>query len=153
MRRTLGRLLVLACGITAFLAAIPVAQAGTATNHVVNAAFTSNTVETHGQTTTDAGIIHDKSLGTGAGLLFVKQGSAADKLDFRAKIWYDAGVQRAAGTVTISGHPDGSVSFIGNGHFTGGTRKFAGITGKLKISGAVTPTGLTVTSITGNARY
>ena len=152
MRRTLGRLLVLACGITAFLAAIPVAQAGTATTHTVNAFFISNTVE-NGTTTTDAGIIHEKHLGTGAGLLFVKQGNADNKLDFRTKIWYDAGVQHAAGTVTFSGHPDGSLSFNGNGHFTGGTRKFAGITGTFKVNGTVTPNGLTVSHIKGTARY
>lgn len=153
MRKRFAKLVVLVAALGAIFLAIPVAQAGTATNHVVNTTIISNAVETHGQLSIDAGIVHDKALGRGAALLFIKPGSAANKLDVSAKVWYDAGTQRVAGTITFAANPDGSATFTGNAHFTGGTRKFRGITGNLKVDGTIATDGLATTHVKGNARY
>ena len=152
MRKSFAKLLTLTAAIAAVVA-IPVVQAGAATNHVTNTTILSNTVETHGQVSIDAGIVHDKALGRGAALLFVKPGSAPDKLDVSAKVWYDAGTLRASGSVTFVVNPDGTVTFTGNAHYTGGSGKFRGVTGNLKINGTIATDGLATTHAKGNARY
>jgi hypothetical protein len=154
MNKGLIKLLLVAAAIAAAaIAAIPIAQAGTTPrNHAVNATIISNSVETRGQVTVDAGIVKDKSLGQGAGLLFIKS-AGGNKLSITAKVWYDAGVQKLAGTVTFTVNPDGTATFNGNAHYTGGTRKFRGITGNVKADGTVATDGLTTTHVRGNAKY
>ena len=153
MRRSFARFLLLAAAVTALFAAIPVAQAGTARNHVVNTTIKGATVETRGPVAVDAILVEDKSLGEGAGLLFIKS-AGGDKLNFTFKIWYDAGVQKGTGLVTFVPQPDGSATFSGNAHYTGGTRKFKGITGQLRINGTATATDSRETAtVKGTAKY
>jgi len=153
MRRSFARFLLLAAAATALFAAIPVAQAGTARNHVVNTTIKGATVETRGPVSVDAILVKDKSLGEGAGLLFIKS-AGGDKLSFTFKIWYDAGVQKGAGLVTFVPQPDGSATFSGTAHYTGGTRKFKGITGQLQVvNGVATADSRETVQVKGTAKY
>ena len=151
MKKTLVTALVLAAAVAA-LVVLPLAQAGTAKNHAVNATVRSAQVQAIGNTTIDAARV-TSGLGEGAALLRSKSAGGSD-LAVTVKLWYDAGVQRAAGTLTVTPNPNGSVSIAGNLHYTGGTRAFHGITGRLHASGSIdTATGVVTAKVTGNARY
>jgi hypothetical protein len=151
MKRTLTTVLVLAAAVAA-LVVLPLAQAGTAKNHAVSVTVRSNQVQTVGNVTIDAARVTG-GLGEGAALIRSKSAGGTD-IAITFKLWYIAGLQRGAGTLTATPNPDGSVGLAGNAQYTSGTGTFHGITGRLHLDGKLDPaTGIITAKGTGNARY
>jgi hypothetical protein len=153
MKRTLTTVLVLAAAVAA-LVVLPLAQAGTAKNHAVSVTVRSNQVQTVGNVTIDAARVTG-GLGEGAALIRSKSAGGTN-IDVTFKLWYTAGTQRGAGTLTFNPtpNPDGSINITGDLHYTGGTGTFHGITGRLHLDGKLDPaTGIITAKGTGNARY
>jgi hypothetical protein len=150
MKRTLTTVLVLAAAVAAMVV-LPLAQAGTAKNHAVSATVRSNQVQTIGDVTIDAARVTG---GLGEGAALIRSKSAGAGLDVTFKLWYTAGLQRGAGTLTVTPNPDGSIGVAGNLRYTSGTGTFRGITGRLHLDGTLDPnTGVVTAKVTGNARY
>jgi hypothetical protein len=153
MKIRIAKLLLPFAAVAALLAALPLAQAGTPNrNHVVNSTIKSNAVETRGDVTIDAGLVTDRRLGEGAAIIRTSSAGGFD-LDLKFKVWYGAGLSRGEGTLTFAPQPDGTATFSGRAHYTGGTGKFRGITGQLRVEGTIAADGLATTHVTGNARY
>jgi hypothetical protein len=153
MKRNLVKALVAVIAIAAIVAALPLAQAGTKRNHAVNATLASREVATQGNVTIDAGRFVDRRLGEGAALIRTRS-AGGNELAINFKAFFPSGMQRGEGTLTITVNPDTTVSFTGNARYTGGTGRFRGLTGQLRIrDGAVSSDGLVTARVTGNARY
>jgi hypothetical protein len=153
MKRNLVKVLLAVIAIAALVAVLPLAQAGTKRNHPVNATLRSQEVATQGNATIDAGLVKERRLGEGAVLIRTRS-AGGNELAIRFKLFYPSGMQRGEGTLTFTVNPDGSASFTGNAHYEGGTGRFRGITGQLRVrDGTVATDGLVTATVTGNARY
>jgi hypothetical protein len=153
MKRNLVKALVAVIAIAAIVAALPLAQAGTKRNHAINATLASQQVASRGNVTIDAGRFVDRRLGEGAALIRTRSAGGND-LAINFKAFFPSGMQKGEGTLTFVVNPDGSITFSGNARYTGGTGRFRGVTGQLRISdGSVASDGLVTADIRGNARY
>jgi hypothetical protein len=154
MRKRIATVLVPVALVAAAIAALPLAEAGTRKNHPVNLTVKSKDVETRGDVTIDAGLVTDRRLGEGAALLRTSQIGQTPRAALRFKVFYPSGLQRGEGTLAVGAvQPDGTVTFSGNAHYTGGTGRFREIGGRLEVEGTIAPDGLVTARATGNARY
>lgn len=151
MRKSYAKAGLVAAALATILLAIPVAQAGTARNHAVNATIKSSQVATAGGYAIDAGRVTGTG-GEGAALIRTKA-TGPHTIAFKAKVFYPAGSQSAAGSFDFTVNADGTVDFTGNGHYTAGTARFRGVTGQLKVTGSIDANGLATAHVTGNAKY
>lgn len=153
MRKNVAKALMTVVALAALVLALPLAQAGTRTNHAVNSTVKAKDIETNGPVVISAGILRDARLGEGATILRTSS-AGGTVLNLNFKVWYGAGLQRGTGRITFTPQPDGSATFTGNARYTGGTGKFKGVTGQLQIKdGTFATDGLITTTVTGNARY
>jgi hypothetical protein len=152
MRRRITTVLLPLVAVAAIVATLPLAGASTTRNHAVNATLRSSDVATRGSTTIDAGLFNDRRLGEGAVLIRTRS-AGGNELAIRFKVFFPSGMQRGVGTLTFTVNPDGSASFTGNARYTGGTVRFRGITGNLRVEGTAAADGLITATIRGNARY
>jgi hypothetical protein len=152
MRRSLVKAALAVAAVAALVAALPLAQAGTPNrNHPVNITVRTAAVNNVGNTTIDAAQVTG-GLGEGAALIRSKS-AGGNQVAVTFKLWYTAGLQRGAGTLTATPTPTGA-DLVGNLRYTGGTGTFKGITGRLQLDGALDgTTGIITAKVTGNARY
>jgi hypothetical protein len=147
MRKALALALLALAGAAALL---PL-SATAARSHTVDATLVGVRVAAQGGYDIAADRVTEKTLGEGAALLRTKS-TGGNNLAIRFKVFFPSGMQKGIGTLAFTPQPDGTITFAGTAHFTGGTGRFKGITGNLKLSGTVA-NGLTTSHVTGNARF
>src|SRR5918999_5382329 len=143
------RLVLPLIAVAAIAATLPLAGASSTRNYPVNATLKSREVETRGNVAIDAWLFRDSRLGEGAAIVRTRSAGGSD-LAIRFKAFYPVGMQKGTGTLTFAVQPDGTVTFTGNGRYTGGTKEFRGIGGRLRFNGTVTADGLVTTEVRGN---
>ena len=127
--------------------------ASAARTHAVDSTVVSSQVATIGGYAVDAGRVKPKKGAEGAALIRTKS-TGANTLALKFKTFFPAGMQQGAGSLTFTPQPNGTVIFTGSGHYTGGTGRFKGVSGHVKINGTLdTATGLTTARVTGTAKY
>lgn len=146
------KVLTLALLALAAVAALLPVSATAARSHAVDATLSGYQVTTQNGYAVDADLVKDKRLGEGAGIVRSKS-AGGNNIAIKFKIFFPSGMQKGVATVAFTVNPDGTFSFTGKGHYTGGTGRFKGITGQLKVDGTVATDGLTTSHVTGRAKY
>jgi len=127
--------------------------ASAATSHTVSATGKVALLSSQGTRSTGVGLFSGKPLGA-TNLALVKNRVVSGKINSTITVYNARGTLTVTTVQTSAAGPNGSTLFTGTGKVTGGTRAFAGATGKLVFKGTL-PKGATVVSyrITGTLKY